>query len=60
MREEVSEGCKKELHNKEPHDFYSSPNIISFRMKVDEMGGECSARGGEKFIQNCSHEACRE
>jgi hypothetical protein len=46
-RDEVT-GEWRKLHNEDLHDFYSSPSIIRIiKSKEDEMGGACSANGGE-------------
>jgi hypothetical protein len=39
----------RKLHNEELHDLYSSPSIIRIsQVEEDEMGGPCSANGGEE------------
>jgi hypothetical protein len=39
------------LHNEELHDLYSSPSIIRIiKSGEDEMGGPCSANGGEEEL----------
>jgi hypothetical protein len=50
-RKEVAGGWRK-LHNKELHNLYISPNIISDKIKGDQMGEACSMHGRyEKCIQ---------
>jgi hypothetical protein len=46
-REEVTGGGRK-LHNEELHNLYSSPNIIRFKIKENEMGRVCSAHQKDK------------
>jgi hypothetical protein len=36
----------RKLHNEEPNDLYSSPNIMRLIIEKNEMGGACSAYGG--------------
>ena len=39
----------RKLHNEELNDLYSSPNIVSDdNIEKNEMGGACSAYGGEE------------
>jgi predicted RNA-binding protein YlqC (UPF0109 family) len=44
--DEVTGGWRK-LHDEELHNLYSSPNIMNFQVKEDEMGRVCS-KNGEK------------
>ena len=46
-RNEVT-GEWRKLHNEEVNDLYSSPNIVRLIKLRREMGGACSAYGGEK------------
>jgi hypothetical protein len=46
-RDEVT-GEWRKLHNKELHDFYSSPSIIRIIVVEDEMGGPCSTNGEKR------------
>jgi hypothetical protein len=62
-RDEVR-GERRKLHSEELHNLYTSTNTLWYyqdnRIKEDEMGGECSAYGGdEKCAQNFSWEVWR-
>jgi len=47
-RDEVT-GDWRKLHNEELSDLYCSPNIVRvIKSKKNEMGGACSAYGGEE------------
>ena len=47
-RDEVT-GKRRKLHNEELNDLYSSPNIVwVIKFEKNEMGGPCSAYGGEE------------
>jgi hypothetical protein len=41
-------GGWRKLHNEELHNVYSSPSIISDKVKKDEMGGACSTNGAKR------------
>jgi hypothetical protein len=45
-RDEETGGWRK-LHNKEPHNLYSSPSIIRM-IKQRRMGGACNTNGGKE------------
>ena len=48
-RDEVT-GEWRKLHSEELNDFYSSPNIVRvIKSRKNEMGGACSAYGGEAY-----------
>ena len=38
----------RKLHNEELNDLYSSPSIVVDKIEKNEMGGACSAYGGEE------------
>jgi hypothetical protein len=46
-RDEIT-GEWRRLHNEELIDLYSSPNIVRVIKFENEMGGACSAYGGEE------------
>jgi len=47
-RDETTRKWRK-LHNEEPNDLYSSPNIVRvIKSRKNVMGGACSAYGGEE------------
>jgi hypothetical protein len=49
-RDEVT-GEWKKLHNEELNDLFYSPNIVrAIKMDKNEMGGACSAYGGEERL----------
>jgi hypothetical protein len=44
-------GGRRKLQNKEPHNLYSSPNmIINDQVKEDEMGKGCSTHEGKMNV----------
>jgi hypothetical protein len=57
-RDEVT-GEWRKLHNKELNDLYCSPSIVGViksricRIEKNEMGGACSAYGGEEERIQC-------
>ena len=49
-RDEVTEEWRK-LHHEELNDLYCSPNIVRvLKSRKKEMGGACSAFGGEERL----------
>jgi hypothetical protein len=62
-RDEVT-GEWRKLHNEEPHNLYSSPDIVrqvkSSQVKANEVGGACGTHGrGEKSVQSFGGKARR-
>jgi hypothetical protein len=50
---EKAPGDWRKLHLEEPHNVYSSPNIIRNIIKEDELYGTCSTHGrDDKCVQN--------
>jgi hypothetical protein len=51
----------RKLHNEEPNNLYSSPDIISqVEVKANEVGGACGTHGrGEKSVQGFGGKAQR-
>jgi hypothetical protein len=45
IKREEAYGGWEEIHNKQFHDLYSSPNTDSDKVKEDEMGRACNTHG---------------
>jgi len=54
LRSEIDEmRGRRKLHEEELHKLYSSPNVISHKIKKDQLSGICRTYGGdEKCVQN--------